>query len=145
MDFRMIRFATGASVALLLAACQTTGGTSGGAQTPAAAKAPLDVGFSWAGTTACSSKPPAFVVKGVPEGTTRLRFRMTDLDVPTYNHGGGTVSYSGGSEIPAGAFSYTGPCPPVGSHDYRFTVQALNADGAVIGEGSATRSFPPSS
>ena len=143
MKSATIGLVAGVSSMLLLAACQTTGGTSGGTQAPAAAKVPLDVDFSWAGTTACTSKPPAFVVKGAPEGTTRLRFRMTDLDAPAYHHGGGTVAYSGATEIPAGAFSYTGPCPPTGSHDYRWLVQALNADGTVVGEGTVTRSFPP--
>ncbi len=104
--------------------------------------APIEVAFTWAGIEACSLISPAFTVTGVPEGTIRLRFTMTDLDVPSYEHGGGTVGFSGHPEIPAGAFRYKGTCPPSGSHRYRWTVQALDASGQVVGEGSATRDFP---
>lgn len=117
-----------------------------GCQTTKEAKnlAKIGVSFSWSGTESCSSTSPAFQVAGVPAGTAKLVFEMTDLDVPTFNHGGGTVAYSGQAEIPAGAFSYTGPCPPSGSHDYRFDVSALSASGdTVLGRGSATRPFPP--
>jgi hypothetical protein len=48
----------------------------------------------------------------VPPGTSRLTFNMVDLNLPSYPHGGGTISYQGGSQIAAGSFSYKGPCPP---------------------------------
>jgi len=68
---------------------------------------------------------------------------MTDLDVPSFTHGGGTVKYTGSGSIPAGAFSYTGPCPP-SPHDYEFEVTAINAAGdTVLGRGKAVKSFPP--
>ncbi len=92
----------------------------------------------------CSSKPPAFTVNGVPAGTKTLKFAMTDLNVPSYDHGGGTVTYSGSADIPAGSFSYKGPCPPDGAHDYKFVVTAINAAGdTVLGRGQAVRAFPP--
>ncbi|MBO6578636.1 hypothetical protein [Thalassospira sp.] len=121
---------------LTLSACQTT--------KEAENMASLDVSFDWHGTSACSTKSPAFIISNIPADTASLRFKMVDLDVPTYNHGGGAIDYSGSSEIPAGAFSYKGPCPPSGSHDYRFTVTALNADGSLIlGKGEETQAFPP--
>ncbi|CCH48431.1 conserved protein of unknown function [Pseudodesulfovibrio piezophilus C1TLV30] len=69
---------------------------------------------------------------------------MKDLDVPPYNHGGGSVEYVGEELIPAGALSYKGPCPPSGSHDYEFTVKAVNTEGDILlGEGKAERQYPP--
>jgi phosphatidylethanolamine-binding protein (PEBP) family uncharacterized protein len=110
---------------------------------PSAATA-MSVKFSWAGYRACSSRPPAFSLSDVPAETARLAFKMVDKDVPTYPHGGGTVAYAGKGEIPAGAFSYKGPCPPSGQqHSYEWTVQALDRDGKAIGSATAAEPFPP--
>lgn len=104
----------------------------------------MTVDFAWSKTDKCSSKSPAFNVSNVPEGTKRLIFKMKDLNVPSYNHGGGTVEYSGDGHIPAGAFSYKGPCPPFGVHKYEFTVKAVDESGkTLLGEGKAVRNFPP--
>ncbi len=102
----------------------------------------MGLNFSWAGVTSCGSSPPAFALSGVPHGTARLDFNMVDLNVPTYQHGGGSVAYRGNNKIQAGSFSYTGPCPPSGQHIYRFTVQALDASGKVLASASASRPFP---
>ena len=45
--------------------------------------------FAW-----CSGSP-SFALTDVPQGTARLQFAMTDLNVPSFHHGGGTVAYSG--------------------------------------------------
>lgn len=120
----------------LLAACQTT--------KDAANLAALDVNWTWDKSNGCSSKPPAFTINGVPSGTKTLKFAMTDLNVPSYDHGGGTVTYSGSADIPAGAFNYKGPCPPDGAHDYKFVVTAINAAGdTVLGRGQAVQAYPP--
>jgi phosphatidylethanolamine-binding protein (PEBP) family uncharacterized protein len=104
----------------------------------------MSVKFSWAGYRACSSRSPAFSVSDVPAETARLAFKMVDRDVPSYPHGGGTVAYRGQNEIPAGAFSYKGPCPPSGQqHTYEWTVQALDRDGKAIGSATTTAQFPP--
>ncbi len=123
---------------LMLLACQTT-------TAPEAANvAAIEVDFSWAGTSSCfDSISPPFTVGNVPADTAELEFKMVDLNVPTYSHGGGTVAYDGQGSIPAGAFRYTGPCPP-GTHIYQWTVTAKEASGAVIGRGQAQKSFPPS-
>lgn len=105
---------------------------------------PLNVDFSWEGTSACGSRSPAFTVANVPPGTDVLSFRMVDLDVPGFSHGGGQVAYKGSPEIRAGEFSYTGPCPPSGSHRYEWTVRAIDEpSGAVLGEGAVMKRFPP--
>lgn len=111
--------------------------------TGAAAVGRLTVSFSWAKRHECSSTPPAFRIGGIPKGTKYLRFAMTDQDVPTFNHGGGTIAYKGSGRIPEGAFRYTGPCPPSGRHSYEITVEALDANKRVLASGRAVRVFPP--
>jgi phosphatidylethanolamine-binding protein (PEBP) family uncharacterized protein len=100
------------------------------------------VGFSWAGIPACEKISPAFELTGVPAGTRQLRFTMTDLDVPKFPHGGSTIAYEGAS-VPRGAIRYIGPCPPAGErHQYRWTVEALDAKGKVLAKAEATAPFP---
>src|SRR6516165_10225998 len=49
------------------------------------------------------------------------------------DRGGGIIAFTGNSEIPAGAFSYRGPCPPNGQqHVYEWTVQALDGNGRAL-------------
>jgi phosphatidylethanolamine-binding protein (PEBP) family uncharacterized protein len=108
----------------------------------ASAAGAMSLTFSWAGVASCSQRPPAFTLSGVPGGTSRLAFNMVDLDLPSYPHGGGTIPFQG-DEVPAGSFSYTGPCPPAGQHTYRWTVQALDATGKVLATAAASRPFPP--
>jgi phosphatidylethanolamine-binding protein (PEBP) family uncharacterized protein len=106
-------------------------------------KPSLSLRFSWIGTPPCASISPAFQLGGVPAGTKRLSFTMTDLNMPTFHHGGSTIVYDGNA-VSRGAISYTGPCPPRGErHNYRWTVQALNAAGKVLETGSAEAKFPP--
>ncbi len=103
----------------------------------------LEVKFSWKKTSKCSNKSPKIKVTNIPKNTVLLKVELTDLDVPSYNHGGGSLKYTGSGIIPAGALkSYTGPCPPSGSHRYRFTVKAVNKEGIVIGIGKAVKKFP---
>ncbi len=107
---------------------------------PAAA---MSIEFSWKGYSACSSSSPGFTVKGVPSGTVKLLFRMVDMDMTSYPHGGGTIAYAGNNTIRPGAFFYTGPCPPPRKqHRYEWTVQAVDADGRVLDSASSRRKFP---
>ena len=95
--------------------------------------------FQW-----CSGSP-GFELRDVPAGTAKLQFAMTDLNVPSFHHGGGTVAYGGQGTVPCGAFSsgFTGPSPPSGQvHTYAFTIKALGADGAVLATTTARRKFP---
>jgi len=99
--------------------------------------------FSWAGIAACEKVSPAFELAGVPAGTKHLRFEMRDLDVPSFRHGGSTVAYQGDA-VKQGAIRYIGPCPPRGErHRYRWTIEALDTAGKVVGTVRATATFPP--
>jgi Raf kinase inhibitor-like YbhB/YbcL family protein len=79
---------------------------------------------------------------GVPAGTPALALVVDDPDAPrgTFTHWvvvdiDPTVTSIARGEVPpggqqiansAGKASYMGPCPPSGTHHYRFTVYALN-------------------
>lgn len=95
--------------------------------------------FDW-----CSGSPN-FALRDVPEGTVTLQFAMTDLDKPSFHHGGGTVGYRGQSEVPCGAFAtgFVGPAPPPGeTHTYEFIIKALAQDGTVLATTTARKRFP---
>ncbi len=95
--------------------------------------------FTW-----CSGSP-RFALSDVPSGTAKLNFQMTDLNKPSFHHGGGTVDYRGQSEVPCGAFAkgFTGPSPPPGEvHTYEFTVTALGGNGAPLATTTTRRKFP---
>ena len=104
----------------------------------------LDVDFSWEEEHRCSSKSPEIRVAGIPAGTKFLKVTLVDLDVPFWDHGGGTVNNDGSGVIPAGSLKsgYNGPCPPGGSHRYEFTVNALDGQGRIIGAGKKMNKFP---
>ena len=101
--------------------------------------------FAFSASFAWCSGSPSFALTDVPQGTVRLRFAMTDLNVPNFHHGGGTIAYSGQTAVPCGAFSsgFTGPSPPAGQvHTYQFSVKALGPNGAVLATTTTPRRFP---
>ncbi len=92
-----------------------------------------------------SSGSPSFALTDVPPGTATLQFAMTDLNVPNFHHGGGTVAYSGQTAVPCGASAsgFTGPSPPPGQvHTYQFSIKALGPNGAVLATTTTRRKFP---
>lgn len=104
----------------------------------------MGLSFNWGPTKKCfDGKSPPMSLSGIPAGTAKLKFRMIDLNAPNYPHGGGTVSWSGGTSgsLPYGAFNYTGPCPP-SPHIYQFSVDALDKSGKKLGSASAKKRFP---
>jgi phosphatidylethanolamine-binding protein (PEBP) family uncharacterized protein len=99
----------------------------------------FSVSFAW-----CSGSPN-FQLNDVPAGTVNLQFAMTDLDKPSFHHGGGTVGYRGQPEVPCGAFAsgFVGPSPPPDEvHTYEFTIKALAPDSHVLAVTTARRKFP---
>jgi len=113
--------------------------------TPLLAQTPsFGADFSWEGTAACfDPKSPPFSLTGVPAGTRRLTFAMKDIDAQSYPHGGGTVAYTGQDQVPRGAFSYQGPCPPHGQHTYQWTVAAQDGTGKILATTTVAKKFPP--
>lgn len=117
------------------------------AASPAVAE--FKISFDWTGLKSCTSgrpnvvKNPAFKVSGVPAGTTVIQFKMKDLDVPSYNHGGGWVKMSADGTAPVGAFKYKSPCPPSGSHTYQWTAVAkTKKSGKVLAKAAAALKYP---
>ena len=103
----------------------------------------MSLRFSWVGIPACASTSPPFQLGNVPAGTKSLSFMMTDLNATSFHHGGSTIPFSG-NYVRQGAIAYTGPCPPGGQrHNYRWTVQALDAAGKALGKATAEATFPP--
>ncbi len=101
--------------------------------------------FAFSASFAWCSGSPSFALTDVPQGTAKLQFAMTDLNVPSFHHGGGTVAYSGQAAVPCGAFTsgFTGPSPPPGQvHTYQFSIKALGPNGAVLATTTARRKFP---
>jgi hypothetical protein len=101
--------------------------------------APIPTRFSCKG----ENISPPLKWTGVPEGARSLALIVDDPDAPsgTYTHwvvygiDPGTSSI-GADEVPPGALqaqnsagrpTYTGPCPPSGTHHYRFTVYVLRS------------------
>ena len=99
----------------------------------------FSMSFRWCGAS------PEFHLRDVPKGTSTLDFHMQDLMVPSYPHGGGSVSYHGEASIPCGSLggSYRGPSPPPPQiHTYRWTVKALDASGKPLATATSERKFP---
>ena len=114
------------------------------------AAADFSLSFSgWGNIPKCTSGQPntvgnpAFTLKDVPAGTNQIEFRLKDLDLPGYNHGGGKVKLkvNGSVTIPAGTFKYKSPCPPSGRHTYEWTATAKNG-GKALGKASARKQYP---
>ncbi|WP_416899074.1 MAG: phospholipid-binding protein [Minwuia sp.] len=107
--------------------------------------------FDWGNIPRCTTGSPntvpnpTFTLQNVPQGTKFIRFTLTDLDVPQYDHGGGTVEYTGQSSIAPGAFTYQSPCPPNGSHTYEWEARAKDGDGFfsdTLGTATASKRYP---
>ncbi|WP_143273878.1 phospholipid-binding protein [Bradyrhizobium canariense] len=98
----------------------------------------FSMSFRW-----CGLGSPVFALSGVPKGTATLQFHMIELQVPSYNHGGGMVTYKGQSAVACGALNnYSPPSPPSGSHSYQITVTAFGPNKSNLGSASFTREFP---
>ncbi len=101
--------------------------------------------FAFSASFAWCSGSSSFTLTDVPQATARLQFAMTDLNVPSFHHGGGTVAHSGQTTVPCGAFSsgFAGPSPPPGQvHTYQFSIKALGPNGAVLATTTTRRKFP---
>ena len=109
----------------------------------------LNVDFKWMLKHQCSKSSPELKVENIPKGTVEMRIQMIDLDMRTFNHGGGNLKNEAGFPstftIAEGALqSYTGPCPPNFSsfgHDYEFFLVAVDKQNNEVGKGSKKKTF----
>ena len=109
----------------------------------------LNVDFKWMLKHQCSKSSPELKVENIPKGTVEMRIQMIDLDMRTFNHGGGNLKNETGFPatftIAEGALQlYTGPCPPNFSsfgHDYEFFVVAVDKQNNEVGKGSKKKTF----
>ncbi|MBF9048579.1 phospholipid-binding protein [Roseobacter sp. HKCCD9010] len=112
-----------------------------------AALAEFRLSFEWGDIPLCTTgRPntvgnPAFTLRDVPAGTETIEFRLVDLDVPSYNHGGGRLRISGSGTVPEGLFTYRSPCPPGEVHTYEWQATA-RAGRQVLGVATAQRRYP---
>lgn len=112
----------------------------------------LTVDWTWKKEHLCKPDSPELTIGNVPDGTKKLEVNMRDLDYQNFNHGGGTVDYTGSAgktTIAAGTLKqYVGPCPGSAfngfGHDYVIYVTALGADGAKLASGNNKKTFSSS-
>lgn len=103
--------------------------------------------FRWGNIPLCTTgwpgkvPSPEFVLNGLPGGVTTVEFRLKDLDVPTFKHGGGKLKISGNGKVPAGAFKYLSPCPPSGQHTYEWSVTARKGN-QIVARTVTRRKYP---
>ncbi|UQZ91146.1 phospholipid-binding protein [Deltaproteobacteria bacterium Smac51] len=105
----------------------------------------MTVQFTWNGNGGSLSSPsPQLNIGNIPDGTVSFNVKMKDLDRKRFDHGGGTAVNDGTGVIPVGALkNYKGPQPPAPEvHTYVFTVSAIDANGQVIGTGTASHKYP---
>jgi hypothetical protein len=109
------------------------------------------ISFEWGDIPLCTNGAPntvpnpKFILSNVPENTKFISFALTDLNSPTYNHGGGVVEYTGNNVIEPGAFKYQSPCPPNGSHRYEWTAKSKESNGffsSAIGIAKSAKDYP---
>lgn len=104
--------------------------------------------FEWGKIPLCTSgypgvvPNPIFTLSNVPKGTKKINFALVDRDVPDFDHGGGTAVYKGENVIQPGAFQYSSPCPPSGSHTYEWTAYAKDANDDTVGKAKAKKIIP---
>jgi len=107
--------------------------------------------FNWQGLALCTSGHPnrvgnpEFQFENVPTGTGWIYFELTDLDVPSYPHGGGWIPFDAGAAASPDTFEYQSPCPPFGSHLYEWEARAYadRSEGSpILGVATSRAVYP---
>lgn len=105
----------------------------------------MGVDFEWQPIDFGSQENPQIQLTEVPEGTRRFFVVLVDLNISTYDHGGGFVDNEGSGTIARGTVkgNYNGPAPwlPDMIHDYEITVKAYDENSKVIGVGKTVKKF----
>jgi phosphatidylethanolamine-binding protein (PEBP) family uncharacterized protein len=99
---------------------------------------PIGVDFAFGQKNKCGGVSPEIRLTNVPAGVTSYAVRLTDLDVPSFQHWSQTIPATG-SVIREGVGSgYYGPCPPSGTHRYQIKVTALDGQKKPLASGERT-------
>jgi phosphatidylethanolamine-binding protein (PEBP) family uncharacterized protein len=105
--------------------------------------------FKWLSKHRCSSTSPEFNLIDIPEGTIDIAVTLNDLDMRSFDHGGGRIR----SETPlpsqhiiaeGSLKNYRGPCPPNfggAGHDYEFVFTARDSSGKILGKTIIKKNF----
>ncbi|WP_415919235.1 hypothetical protein [Tateyamaria sp. SN6-1] len=94
----------------------------------------FNIAFNWGDI-------PAFHLSLVSEGTTRIDFKLVDLDVPSFSHGGGKVKVIQNGTLPFGAFKWKSACPSGEVHTYQWQTRT-KAGRKVLATARANRKYP---
>lgn len=111
----------------------------------------FSISFDWSGLKPCTTgrpntvESPPFRIEDLPKGTQSVVFKLVDINVPRYNHGGGTIALTQSGKVAPGAFRYKSPCPPDGRHTYEWTATAKDGPrgrGKTLGIATARKAYP---
>ena len=95
----------------------------------------MDVDFSFEQKHKCQGVSPEIRLGNVPAGVVSYDVKLTDLDVPSFQHWSQAIRATG-PVIPGGAgVGYFGPCPPSGTHRYEIVVTARDAQKKPVAYG----------
>ncbi|PKQ30414.1 MAG: YbhB/YbcL family Raf kinase inhibitor-like protein [Actinobacteria bacterium HGW-Actinobacteria-10] len=96
--------------------------------------------LSWSGAPPETRSYALLMVDTHPVARGFVHWMVVDTDSATTSLPEG----ASGSQMPTGAREarpYMGPFPPSGTHDYEFTVYALDADSVAVGDADSAESF----
>ena len=98
----------------------------------------LDVEFSFGQKHKCQGVSPEIRLGNVPAGAASYDVKLTDLDVPSFQHWSQTIPATGPVIREGGGTGYFGPCPPSGTHRYEIAVTARDAQKKPVAYGEKT-------
>ena len=103
----------------------------------------MEVDYMFAARNKCLGLSPEIRLRNVPRGTASYDVKLTDLDVPSFQHWSQTIPANGpvireDAGRTEGGVRYYGPCPPSGTHRYQIEVVARDANQNVLGYGEKT-------
>ena len=118
----------------------------------------ITLSFDWGNIPRCTSgnpnavSNPIFTISSIPANAKWAKFKLIDMNAMSYFHGGGWVELEGNTTIDEGGnividrgkFMYKSPCPPSGSHRYRWEVYFTEVDySTTIIDGASTSKLYP--
>ena len=98
----------------------------------------MGVDFAFDQQHMCQGVSPEIRLSNVPAGIASYEVKMTDLDVPSFNHWHQTLTAAGPVIREGAGAGYFGPCPPSGTHRYEMTVLARDGQKQAVAYGTKT-------